>query len=387
MKKRRICIVTGTRAEYGLLSFLMKEIHHHKNLDLKILATGMHLSPEFGLTFNEIEKDGFKINKKIEVLTSSDTPIGISKSIGLGMISFSEALSDIKPDMLVVLGDRFEILPAVISAAIQRIPIAHIHGGESTEGLIDEPIRHAITKFSHLHFAATNEYKNRIIQMGENKKNVYCTGGMGIDFIKQNKFLSKDQLEKQLNLKFNVRNFLVAFHPVTLEKRSSKKQFLNILNALSKLESTNIIFTKANADTDGRIINELIDNYVSKNPNCISFTSMGQQNFLSSMRQVDAIIGNSSSGLLEAPSFKIGTINIGDRQRGRIKAKSVIDCSDQSEDILKAITKLYSKEFQEKLQKVKNPYDNGIPSKKIVKILDSVSLDNIIKKKFISLDL
>ena len=223
--KRRVCVVTGTRAEYGLLSYLMKEINRHKNLELKILATGMHLSPEFGLTYKNIEEDGFKIAKKVEILTSSDTPIGISKSMGLGMISFSEALSEINPDILVVLGDRFEILPAVISASVLRIPIAHIHGGESTEGLIDEPIRHAITKFSHLHFAATNEYKNRIIQMGEDKKNVFCTGGMGIDFIKQNTFLSKNQLEKKLNFKFNKKNLLIAFHPVTLEENSSKKQF------------------------------------------------------------------------------------------------------------------------------------------------------------------
>ena len=383
--KRRVCVVTGTRAEYGLLSYLMKEINRHKNLELKILATGMHLSPEFGLTYKNIEEDGFKIAKKVEILTSSDTPIGISKSMGLGMISFSEALSEINPDILVVLGDRFEILPAVISASVLRIPIAHIHGGESTEGLIDEPIRHAITKFSHLHFAATNEYKNRIIQMGEDKKNVFCTGGMGIDFIKQNTFLSKNQLEKKLNFKFNKKNLLIAFHPVTLEENSSKKQFINLLEALSTLDDTNIIFTKANADTDGRIINELIDNYVYKNLNCVSFISMGQQKFLSSMKQVDAIIGNSSSGLLEAPSFKIGTVNIGDRQRGRIKADSVIDCIDKAEDIRKAIDRIYSKNFQKKLKLVKNPYDKGIPSKKITKVLSSVSLDNIIKKKFASL--
>ncbi len=386
--KRKVCVITGTRAEYGLLQGLMKEIKDSKDLELQVIVTGMHLSPEFGLTYKEIEKDGFKISKKIEMLMSSDTPIGISKSIGIGCMSFSEAFVDLKPDLIVVLGDRYEILSSVISATISRIPIAHIHGGESTEGLIDEPIRHAVTKFSHIHFAATEEYKTRILQMGEEKKNVFCTGGMGVDFIKRTILLSKKELEESMNFKFNKRNLLVSFHPVTLEIQSSKGQFTNLLKALNTLKDTNIIFTKANADTDGRIINDLIDQYISENPNnTIGFTSLGQLRYLSCMQFVDGIVGNSSSGLLEAPSFKIGTINIGDRQRGRIKATSVIDCSEHTNNIKGALSEIYTKNFKLKLEKTKNPYDKGMPSKEIVKILSSISLEDIIRKKFNSLSL
>jgi GDP/UDP-N,N'-diacetylbacillosamine 2-epimerase (hydrolysing) len=383
--KRKICVVTGTRAEYGLLYWLLKEIEADKELQLQVIVTGMHLSPEFGLTYKEIEKE-FKINKKIEMLLSSDTSIGISKSMGLAQISFAESYDELKPDVVVVLGDRYEIFSATSAAMIARIPIAHIHGGEATEGLIDEPIRHSITKMSHLHFTATNEYKNRVIQLGENPNRVFNVGGMGIENIKRLKLLSKDEFEKSIEFKLNIKNILVTFHPVTLENSTAKEQFQQLLDAIDELEDTNIIFTKANSDTDGRVINQMIDEYVTKNSNkSIVFTSLGQLRYLSALQYVDAVVGNSSSGLAETPSFKIGTINIGDRQKGRIKASSVIDCEANKNSIVKAFAKLYSKEFQESLKTTINPYGDGCASKKIVEILKSVDLGNILKKSFYDL--
>lgn len=382
---KKICVVTGTRAEYGLLYWLLKEIESDKELQLQVIVTGMHLSPEFGLTYKEIEKE-FKINKKIEMLLSSDTSVGISKSMGLAQISFAESYDELKPDILVVLGDRYEIFSATSAAMIARIPIAHIHGGEKTEGAFDESIRHSITKMSHLHFTATNEYKNRVIQLGEHPSRVFNVGGMGIENIKRLKLLSKDEFEKSIEFKLNIKNILVTFHPVTLENSTAKEQFQQLLDAIDELEDTNIIFTKANSDTDGRVINQMIDEYVTKNfQKSVQFTSLGQLRYLSALQYVDAVVGNSSSGLAEAPSFRIGTINIGDRQKGRIKASSVIDCEANKNSIVKAFAKLYSKEFQETLKTTINPYGDGCASKKIVEILKNVNLKNILKKSFYDL--
>jgi len=380
--KQKICIVTGTRAEYGLLYWLMHEIKADNNLELQIIVTGMHLSPEFGLTYKEIEKE-FTIDKKIEMLLSSDTSIGITKSMGLAQISFAEAYEELKPSIIVVLGDRYEIFSAVSSAMVSRIPVAHLHGGESTEGLIDEPIRHSITKMSHLHFTATDEYKKRVIQLGENPSTVFNVGGMGIENIKRLQLLTKDEFEKSINFKLNKKNILVTFHPVTLENLTAQKQFRELLDAIDELKDTNIIFTKANSDTDGRIINQMCDEYVSQNSHkSTCFTSLGQLRYLSALQYVDAMVGNSSSGLAETPSFRIGTINIGDRQRGRIKADSVIDCKSTKFDILHAFNTLYSKEFQESLTNIRNPYGDGCASEEIVKVLKNVDLNEILKKSF-----
>lgn len=382
MSKRKICVITGTRAEYGLLFWLMKEIEAASELELQIIVTGMHLSPEFGLTYKEIEKD-FKISKKIEMLLSSDTSIGISKSMGLAQISFAEAYDELKPDMIVVLGDRYEIFSTVSAAMIARIPIAHLHGGEATEGAFDESIRHSITKMSHLHFTAANEYRNRVIQLGEQPDKVYNVGGMGIENIKRLKLLSKDEFEISIDFKLDKKNLLVTFHPATLENSTAKEQFQELLDAIDILENTTIIFTKANSDTDGRIINTMIDEYVTKNAHkAVAFTSLGQMRYLSALQFVDAVVGNSSSGLAEAPSFKIGTINIGDRQKGRLKASSVIDCDPTQIEIKKAFEKLYSNEFQENLINTQNPYGDGCASKQIIDILKKVDLSNILKKSF-----
>ena len=382
---KKICVVTGTRAEYGLLYWLLKEIEADKELELQVIVTGMHLSPEFGLTYKEIEKE-FTINKKIEMLLSSDTSVGISKSMGLAQISFAESYDELKPDAVVVLGDRYEIFSATSAAMISRIPIAHIHGGEKTEGAFDQSIRHSITKMSHLHFTATDEYKNRVIQLGENPSRVFNVGGMGIENIKRLELLNKKEFEKSIEFKLNIKNILVTFHPVTLENSTAKEQFQQLLDAIDELEDTNIIFTKANSDTDGRVINQMIDEYVTKNSHkSIVFTSLGQLRYLSALQYVDAVVGNSSSGLAETPSFKIGTINIGDRQKGRIKASSVIDCEPNKDSILNSFEKLYSKEFQETLKTTINPYGNGYASKKIVEILKNVDLKNILKKSFYDL--
>ncbi len=384
---KKICVFTGARSEYGLLKPLMDGIAFDKDIQLQIIASGMHLSPEFGLTYKEIEKDGFEINEKIEILLSSDTPVGISKSIGLGLISFSESLQRLKPDMAVILGDRFEALAFAIACYVSLVPIAHLYGGELTEGSIDEGIRHSITKMSFLHFTAIDEYKKRVIQLGEQPDRVFNVGALGIDNIKKMKLLTKKNLEQKLNIKFKKHNLLVTFHPVTLEGMVAEKQFAELLKALDKLKDTMLIFTKANADVEGRAINILIDKYAAKNKDkAAAFDSMGQLLYLSTMQYVDAAIGNSSSGIIEAPSFKIGTINIGDRQRGRIKSESIIDCKPDFWDIKKAFEILYSKEFQKKLKIAINPYGNGTAVKKIKNIIKNYEIDAK-KKRFYDMEI
>ena len=383
---RKICVVTGTRAEYGLLRWVMEGIRNSPKLDLQVIATGMHLSPEFGLTYRQIEKDGFHIDRKVEILLSSDTPVGVAKSMGLGIIGFADALNELKPDLLLVLGDRYEIFASSASAMIARIPIAHLHGGEATEGVIDEPIRHSVTKMSHLHFVATEEYQQRVIQLGENPERVFHVGGLGIDNIHKLILLNKVELEKSLGFKFGRKNLLVTFHPVTLEIETVSEQMNELLGALEKLENVHIVFTMPNADTGGRILFKMIEDFVSNNPSSKAFTSLGQTRYLSCLNHVDGVIGNSSSGLAEVPTFKIGTINIGDRQRGRMKARSVIDCEPNEPAISSAIKKLYSSDFQNKLTTVKNPYGSGGASESIVNILNEVSLDGLLKKKFYNLN-
>ena len=385
MVKRKICVVTGTRAEYGLLNRLMNLIQNDKELVLQVIVTGMHLSPEFGLTYVDVERE-FTINKKIEMLLSSDTSIGVSKSIGLAQISFAEAFEDLRPDIVVVLGDRYEIFAAASAAMISNIPIAHLDGGETTEGAFDEAIRHSVTKMSHLHFTSTNEYRNRVIQLGENPNRVFNTGATGIDNIIKMDLLSKKDFEQSINFTLNDRSIIVTYHPVTLEKNTASPQFENLLKAIDTLKSTSIIFTKANSDKDGRIINQMIDEYVSENSNkAVAFISLGQLRYLSALKHVDACVGNSSSGIIEAPSFNIGTINIGDRQKGRARTESIIDCDSNLEAIVKSFEKLYSSEFQVKIRDVKSSYGDGTASEKIVKLLKQVDLSCIIKKSFYDL--
>jgi GDP/UDP-N,N'-diacetylbacillosamine 2-epimerase (hydrolysing) len=384
--KRKICVITGTRAEYGLLYWLIKALHEADEFELQLIVTGMHLSPEYGLTYREIEKDGFPIEKKIEILLSSDSTIGISKSMGLAMISFSEAYVELMPDLIIVLGDRFEIFSAVSAAMISKIPIAHCHGGESTEGLVDESIRHCITKMSHIHFTSTEAYKKRVIQLGERPESVHCVGALGIENINRLPLLNKKDFEKSIGFKLGPKNLIITYHPVTLEKSSAEFQFNNLLKALEDLKEYHFIFTKPNADMDGKIIGQLIDDFVKANDKkAVSFISMGQLRYLSALKHVDGVVGNSSSGLLEAPSFKIGTINIGDRQKGRMKASSIIDCQPDYTSILNALVHLESAEFKKNLKNLVNPYGSGNSSNQIIEILKKTPLENILKKNFYDL--
>jgi GDP/UDP-N,N'-diacetylbacillosamine 2-epimerase (hydrolysing) len=379
---RTICVITGTRADYGLLRWVMEGISQSSVLRLQVIATGMHLSPEFGLTVEAIEADGFNVDRKIEMLLSSDTAVGITKSMGIGMIGFADALSELRPDIILVLGDRYEIFSAVAAALVARIPVAHLHGGEATEGLIDESIRHSITKMSHLHFVAAEEYQRRVTQLGEQPDRVFQVGGLGIDNILRLKLLARDELESALDFTFSSRNLLITFHPVTLENKTSAAQMGELLAALEDMRDTGLIFTMPNADTDGRVLFRQIEKFCEHHPRARAYTSLGQLWYLSCVRYVDGVIGNSSSGLAEVPSFKKGTINIGDRQRGRLQAASVINCQPDRVSIGKAIHRLYSSEFQQTLPYVENPYGSGGASDRIVKILERYSLECLLKKRF-----
>ena len=379
---RKICVITGTRAEYGLMRWVMQGVKDDPELTLQIIATGMHLSPEFGLTYREIEKDGFQIDRKVEMLTSSDTPVGIGKSMGLGLIGFAEALNELSPDLIVILGDRFEIFAAVAAALVARIPVAHLHGGEATEGLIDEAIRHSITKMSHLHFVAAEEYRQRVIQLGEQPERVFLVGGLGIDSIKRLKLLDRAELEASLDFKLGQKNLLITFHPVTLETATAVDQMEELLAALAELKNTQLIFTLPNADTDGRALMKMAEQFVAQHPNARAYTSLGQLRYLSCIAQVDGVVGNSSSGLAEVPSFKKGTINIGDRQRGRLQAASVINCEPTRQSIEAALKRLYFDDFQVSLSQVLNPYGEGGASEKIIASIKSAALEDVLKKRF-----
>lgn len=379
---KKICVVTGTRAEYGLLRWVIEGIKQSPVLDLQLIATGMHLSPEFGFTIHAIEADGYHVDRKVEMLLSSDTAVGITKSMGLGMIGFADALAELKPDLMLLLGDRYEIFAAASAAMIARVPIAHLHGGETTEGAFDESIRHSITKMSHLHFVAAEEYRKRVIQLGEDSGRVFKVGGLGIDSIHRLQLLSRDELQKALDFKFLGRNLLVTFHPVTLECNTAAEQMKELLAALAKLSDTGLIFTMPNADMEGRELFWQIQEFCGKNSQAKAYTSLGQLRYLSCMRHVDAVVGNSSSGLLETPSFKKGTINIGDRQKGRLKAQSIIDCEPIEGSISNSIVEIFSPQFQEKLSTAENPYGDGGASEAIVKILETESLEGILKKRF-----
>ncbi len=375
-------MLTGTRAEYGLLRWVLEGIRRSPLLELQLIATGAHLSPEFGLTVNAIVEDGFRVNRRVEMLLSSDTPVGITKSMGIGMIGLADALAEMRPDLMLVVGDRYEIFCGVAAALIARIPVAHIHGGEVTEGVIDESIRHSVTKMSHIHFVSAEPYRKRVIQLGENPQHVFSVGGLGIDNILRLPLLSRPELEQLLEFKLKERNLLVTFHPDTLDNNSSSKQLKELLWALSTLGNTALIFTMPNADTGSRLLFEQILAFCAKHPNARTFKSLGQVGYLSCVRHVDGVVGNSSSGIIEVPSFKKGTINIGDRQRGRLRAGSIIDCEPECRSIISALESLYSTNFQSQLAATENPYGNGGASDAIVKYLETINLERLLKKRF-----
>lgn len=384
---RKICVVTGTRAEFGLLRWLMQEIKNEPALELQVIATGMHLSPEFGLTYREIEQAGFVITAKVEMLLSADTAIAVTKSIGLGLISCAEAYERLAPDLILVLGDRFEIFAATAAAMIVGIPVAHLHGGETTEGAFDEALRHSITKMSHLHFVAAEDYRNRVIQLGEQPDRVFLVGGLGVDAIKRMKLLDKEVLEASLNLKFGQRNLLITFHPVTLEgQKSSRKQMSELLAALGDLDDTQLLFTMPNADTGGRELAAMVNQFAATRQNVHVYTSLGQLKYFSCMKYVDAVVGNSSSGLAEAPSMGIATVNIGERQKGRLSASSVIHCEPNKQSISSALARVFDPSFVATLVTARNPYSSVGASEKIVNVIKNHDLKKLLKKSFFNLD-
>jgi GDP/UDP-N,N'-diacetylbacillosamine 2-epimerase (hydrolysing) len=382
--KKKISILTANRAEYGLLKPVIEMLQEVSDFDVRVVATGAHLSPEFGLTFKEIENDGILIDEKIEVLLSSDTPAAISKSMGLTMISFADYFERLKPDMLIVLGDRYETLAVSTAAMNQRIPIAHLYGGEKTEGAVDDSIRHAITKMSYLHFTSTEEYRNRVIQLGEQPDRVLSVGAIGIENILKEKLMSKTELEADIDFKLDKPYAMITFHPVTLENNNSAEQFQALLDVCKLYNDMKFIFTKSNADAHGRIINRMIDEFIEEHDHAVAFISLGTTRYLSALKYCTMVIGNSSSGLVEAPSFGIPTVNIGDRQKGRLQAESVINCEPKKEDIKQAVALSLTSEFMKRARKAVNPYGDGNTSDKIVDTIKDFVLNEKInlKKKF-----
>lgn len=379
---RKICVITGSRADYGLLRSVMTKVNHEPNLTLQVIATGSHLSPAFGFTYKEIEKDGFEIDRKIECLSGTDDAIGITTAIANTLQGCALALQELAPDIVLILGDRFEIFAAATSALIAGIPIAHIHGGESTIGAYDEAFRHSITKMAHIHFVATRDYRRRVIQLGENPKSVFEVGGVGIDDINDLHLLNRKELEQKLGIEFKPKSLLVTFHPATLDEVPSQVQASELLSALADFTDITLIFTSSNADTEGLELNKLIKNFVQRNENAYYFDSLGRHLYLSCLANVNGVIGNSSSGILEAPSFKKGTINIGNRQTGRSQSASIINSEPTKKAIKAAIEQLFSQQFISILQSSHNPYGTGGASSKIVDVLARIPLKRVIQKKF-----
>lgn len=379
---KKIGIATGTRAEYGLLKPVIDKVCHADDMEPVLLVTGMHLSEEFGMTYREIEKDGYPIAEKIEMLHYPDTSGGVVKSMATELMGLADFFERMRPDVMVILGDRYEMLMVAAAAMIFGVPIAHIHGGELTEGAFDDAIRHSITKMSHLHFTATEEYRRRVIRLGEEPERVFCVGAPGVENVKKLPLLPREELEEWLGFTFAPETIMVTYHPVTLETMTAQRQFQNLLNVIEQRPEQKVIFTKANADTDGRCINRMIDEFTEKHrERCIAFKSMGQQRYLSALQFASAVVGNSSSGIIEAPSFGIPTVNIGDRQKGRMCAESVISCGNEENEICAALEKALSTEFLEIAKNVKNPYEGENTSERIVAVIREQLERGIERKK------
>lgn len=375
---KKIAVFTGTRAEYGLLYWLLKDIQADKDLRLQLLVTGMHLSPEFGETFHQIEKDGFVIDEKIEILLSSDSAVGIAKSMGLGVLGFADALSRLSPDALVILGDRFEALAAAQTAMILRIPVVHLHGGEITEGAYDDAIRHAITKLSYLHATSTEEYRQRVIQLGEAPERVFNVGAIGLDHLQRGTFLTVDELAKSLNFPLKQPFVVVTYHPVTLADEEPVSSFNAILDALDQEPSLQIILTYPNADDGGRKIIPLLEAYAAKQPErVLAIPSLGQARYLSAIKHASAVIGNSSSGIIEVPSFDVPTVNIGMRQRGRLAAKSVLHCDATVDSISTCLKFALSRSYKDEGCSMDNPYGQGNASALVISMLKNMNFSAV----------
>lgn len=382
---RKICVVTGTRAEYGLLSRLMRMIKDSTMTQLQVIATNMHLSPKYGNTYQEIERDGFTIDGKIPIIDENDKDDAVTtvKSMAKALAGFADAYNALKPDLVVVLGDRYEILAAATAALIERIPIAHIHGGEVTEGAFDDAIRHSITKMSQLHFASTEAYRKRIIQLGEQPDRVFYTGAVGVENVKRLPLMSKEEIEKEIDFKIDENTILVTYHPVTLGKRTAKDDIDDFIAALEERKDLRVIFTMPNSDTGSQFIVEAVNGFVDRNRcRAKAFKSLGVVRYLSVMKQVAAVVGNSSSGIVEVPSFGIPTLNIGDRQKGRIQAESTYNCLPDKESVLKGLDTILSKEFRELASKVHNPYEKANTAEEIFKVISTYPIEKLNQKHF-----
>ncbi len=385
---RKICVVTGTRAEYGLMSRLIRLINDSVKTQLQLIATNMHLSPRFGNTYQEIEADGIKIDKKVPIIDDNapDTAVETLHSMSRALSGFAEAYAELKPDLIVVLGDRYEILAAATAALIERIPVAHLHGGEITEGAYDDAIRHSITKMSQLHFTSTEEYRKRVIQLGEQPERVFNVGALGVENIKKLPLMSKEEIEKEIDFKIDDNTILVTYHPVTLGNRTAKEDIDDFIAALEERQDLRVVFTMPNSDTGGQFIVDAINGFVTRNSErAKAYKSLGVLRYLSVMKQVAAVVGNSSSGLLEVPSFGIPTLNIGDRQNGRIAAESVFNCDPDEESVLNGLDKILSKEFRELAYVVRNPYEKENTAEEIFKVISSYPLEGLNQKKFYNL--
>lgn len=380
--KKRICVLTGTRAEYGLLSWLIKAIHDDPDLELQLVVTGMHLSPAFGSTYRVIEEDGFVITDKVEMLLAGDTPLSVAKSMGIGVMGLADVFDRLKPDWLIVLGDRFELLAAVQAALILKVPVAHINGGDVTLGAFDESIRHSLTKMAHVHFVSSERARHRIRQMGEDPNTIHNVGFLGLDNIKRMVFLSQKEVEERLQFKFHDKNILITFHPITLDTVSSTVQVGEVLQALSRLgKEYGLIFTKTNADPEGQRINQLIEEFVKGHDNAVVHVSLGQELYLSTLKCVDLILGNSSSGIFEAPFLQTPTVNVGDREKGREQVSSVINCEPTQSDILRAIKEAHAVDTK----KIVSPFV-GEGSLGVLRVLKGIKdPKTLLKKRFYDL--
>ncbi|MGD9838226.1 MAG: UDP-N-acetylglucosamine 2-epimerase [Afipia sp.] len=380
---RRICIFTGARSDFGLLQPLIRAVMQDELLELQLVVTGSHLAADFGLSVQEIEKAGIPIARKVDILGTSDSPADVARSAGRGVVGFADALEELNPNIVAVLGDRYEALAAAFSSVILGIPVAHLHGGEVTEGSSDDSFRHAITKLASLHFVAAEPYRARVVQMGENPERVFLVGGLGVDAMARLPLLSRDEVEQRINFHIDSRTVLATIHPATAGAADSGFECDEMLAALEEERDLRIVFTLANADAGGREVNEKIRAFVDRHPDrSICFPSLGSQLYFSCLQFVKGLIGNSSSGLLEAPSFHIGTINIGDRQKGRLRSASVIDCAVDRQLIRDALSRLFSADFQKSVSSAVNPYGRGGATPEVLKILKSVDLSKLRAKSF-----
>lgn len=382
---KKICLITTSRADYGIQSNLIKMLQDDSEIDFSLIVSGTHLSKKHGETYREIEDDDVKITQKIDIGIDDECDLYVEHVFSNAVIKFSEALKEISPNIVILLGDRYEMLVAAIVCTFNNIPIAHLHGGETTEGATDESFRHSITKMAHLHFTTCEAYRQRVIQLGESPERVFNSGSLGVENILNVPTLNRNELEKSLGIKFLEKNLLVTFHPVTLEKGEAEQQINELLSALNTLKNTMIVFTHPNADAEGNIITDRIQDFIKKGNNCYLFASLGIKRYFSMIREMDAVVGNSSSGIIEVPSFKKATINIGNRQKGRIQAASIINCEPKKTDILWAIAKSYTPEFQNMLKTIKNPYAQDNSAENILKVLKTTDLQNILQKSFYDL--